>query len=210
MNDTEIKFTHTNQLIAYINQAKKHSKNRYSESRFGVLIALVHHLNMKTLSCYPSNARIAAMANIPLRTVERIIKEFETSGLIKSKARYNASSIRSFDLSKLAVTVGGLTTFNKLKLLKEQITTNVEVVTVAFKELTQAIQKAAYKRGSDAMRAVFTKKHKLDSSSQRQKAHTAMAKAQEEAKNKAQELVKQFNGRFYTESEAIMKGFVWE
>ena len=210
MNNTEIKFTHQNQIIAYIATAQEYSKNRYTTSRFSVLVAFFHHLNMTTLSCYPSNARIAAMASVPLRTVERIIQEFEASGLITSQARYNSSSIRYFDLSKLAVTVGGLTTFNKLKVLKEQVTTTVDVVTQSFRELTQAIQKAAYKRGSDAMRAIFTKKHKIDSSSQRQKAHRAIAKRQEDAQNAPKEQLKQFGIRWFNESEALAGGFVCE
>lgn len=158
----ELKFTHTNQLIAYIATAQKHAKNRYADNRFSVLTAFAHHLNMKTLSCFPSVARISAMASVPLRTVERIIREFEDTGLITSQARYNSSSIRYFDLSKLAVTIGGLTIFNKLKITKEQITTNVDMITTSFKELTQAIQKAAYKRGADAVRTVFMRKRKLN------------------------------------------------
>ncbi len=207
-----IKFTHSNQLVAYIATAQKHAKNSYAHTRFDVLIALAHHVNMKTKSCFPSIARIAGLCCVSERTVMRILKEFTNSGLIKSTARYNSSSVRTFDFSKLSGTIGKLTKSNKLDSFKEQITTIVELIDFEFKGLMQAIQKGAFKRSNDKWRAIFTKKTKnsaKDHSTQRQQAFKALAKRQEDEQKAAQEPLKQFKGRWYTKSQAIAAGFAW-
>ncbi|WP_155804843.1 helix-turn-helix domain-containing protein [Photobacterium halotolerans] len=100
---------HHKQLICYLNECQKATRSTKSSRILDLLIAMAHHLNMKTRTCHPSQGRLAAMAGISERTLRNYLRELERDGVIASQQRFNASSVYSLCFEKLAGLICRLT-----------------------------------------------------------------------------------------------------
>lgn len=66
-------------VVWAIHEAKR---RRYSDSEFRILVMLADHMDGNTLDCWPSVALLAAECDCSERHVQRILRRFETDGLI--------------------------------------------------------------------------------------------------------------------------------